>query len=254
MHGVTAYPTLRDLPEPPELVILAMPAAALDEVLDDALAAGARAFIGIFAGLGESGPDGMARERAAALRIRRAGRPAPGAQLHGPRGPYDGLRGRRLSRCARPATSASSRRAAPWVRRWSAAPWPTVAASRVTSPSAIRRTSASPTWWAASSAMGRRVPWRSTPRASSDGRALAAAMAAVVRGGTPVVLLSPGRSAASVRAARSHTGSLAPGPAVVDAVCRAAGVRCAWTRRASSSRSPWRWPPRRPLEGAASRW
>src|SRR5205823_3046864 len=44
------------------------------------------------------------------------------------------------------------------------------------------------------------------------------------RAGKPVLLLAPGRTEAGARAARSHTGSLATGPAVVDAVCRASGA------------------------------
>ncbi len=46
-----------------------------------------------------------------------------------------------------------------------------------------------------------------------------------------MVLLAPGRSAAGARAALSHTGSLAPDTAVVDAVCRAGGIRRAETPR-----------------------
>ncbi len=223
MHGVTAYATLRDLPEPPELVILAMPADALDEVLDDALAAGARAFIGIFAGLGESGPDGMARERAAALRIRRAGGLLLGpncmgladhttgfeavAYLDVPPGEIgfvsqSGAMGEEMVSRARAYGCGFSR----YVTLGNQAD--VGIADVVGSFVGDGRTRA-----VALYAEGFR-----------EGRALAAALAAVVRGGTPVVLLSPGRSAASVRAARSHTGSLVPGPAVVDAVCRATGA------------------------------
>ena len=45
-----------------------------------------------------------------------------------------------------------------------------------------------------------------------------------VRHGKPVVLLTVGRTAGAVRAARSHTGSLTSDLDVVDAACRAAGV------------------------------
>ena len=64
MHGRPAYRSLSELPEIPELVILAMPAAAFETTLDEALALGAKAFVALFAGLGETGPDGAARERA----------------------------------------------------------------------------------------------------------------------------------------------------------------------------------------------
>ena len=64
-----------------------------------------------------------------------------------------------------------------------------------------------------------------------DGRPFAAAAARVVAAGKPVVLLAPGRSAAGARAARSHTGSLAPDRWSLDAVCRAAGIVRAETPR-----------------------
>ena len=49
--------------------------------------------------------------------------------------------------------------------------------------------------------------------------------------GTPVVLVAPGRSAASSRVAQTHTGSLTSDSVAVDAVCRAAGVLRADTQR-----------------------
>jgi acyl-CoA synthetase (NDP forming) len=57
-----------------------------------------------------------------------------------------------------------------------------------------------------------------------DGRAFVAAAGEAVAAGKPVVLLTVGRSAASNRAARSHTGALTSDSAVIDAACRAAGV------------------------------
>ncbi len=57
-----------------------------------------------------------------------------------------------------------------------------------------------------------------------DGRAFVAAARALVAAGKPVVLLAPGRSAAAVRSAVSHTGSLTSATRVVDAACAAAGA------------------------------
>jgi acyl-CoA synthetase (NDP forming) len=57
-----------------------------------------------------------------------------------------------------------------------------------------------------------------------DGRAFARAAHAAGRAGKPVVLLAVGRSEASVRAARSHTGALVSDVLAVDAACRAAGI------------------------------
>ena len=71
--GERAYASVGDLPEAPELVVIAVPAAAFEQAVDDALAAGARALIGITAGLGESGGDAGDRERALVERVRAAG-------------------------------------------------------------------------------------------------------------------------------------------------------------------------------------
>src|SRR5262249_2410585 len=85
--GQPAYRSLAELPQPPELVILAVPAAAFGGATDGALAAGARAIVAIAAGLGETGEQGRARERAVVARVREAG-----AVLLGPNclGVYDG--------------------------------------------------------------------------------------------------------------------------------------------------------------------
>src|SRR6266536_1574717 len=77
--GRPAYASLLDLPGQPELVVVAVPAAAFEQTVDDALAAGASALVGITAGLGELGADALVRERALVDRVR-----AAGAMLLGP--------------------------------------------------------------------------------------------------------------------------------------------------------------------------
>jgi acetate---CoA ligase (ADP-forming) len=57
-----------------------------------------------------------------------------------------------------------------------------------------------------------------------DGRAFVDAAGALVAAGTPVVLLTAGRSTAGARAAASHTGALASDLRILEAACRAAGV------------------------------
>lgn len=57
-----------------------------------------------------------------------------------------------------------------------------------------------------------------------DGRRLAQVLAAAHAAGKPVLLLTVGRSAASGRAAASHTGALVSARATVEAVCRDAGA------------------------------
>ncbi|MFG3368883.1 acetate--CoA ligase family protein [Streptomyces sp. NPDC090032] len=57
-----------------------------------------------------------------------------------------------------------------------------------------------------------------------DGRRLARVLSAAHAAGKPVLLLTVGRSAASGRAAASHTGALVSARATVEAVCRDAGA------------------------------
>src|SRR5579875_192477 len=57
-----------------------------------------------------------------------------------------------------------------------------------------------------------------------DGRAFARAAACANEGGKPVVLLTVAAEAATARAVRSHTGALASDRAAIDAACEAAGI------------------------------
>jgi acyl-CoA synthetase (NDP forming) len=230
IQGATAYPSFRDLPEAPELAILAMPAAALDSVLDEALDAGTRAFIGVFAGLGEAGREGMARERAAVARVRRAGGLFLGpncmgltdhttgfqavAYLDVPPGDIgfvsqSGAMGEEIVSRARAYGCGFSR-------------YITLGNQADVGIAEVMRTFAGD---------GRTRAVALYAEGFQEGRDAARAVAAVVASGVPVVLLAPGRSAAGVRAARSHTGSLAPAPVVLDAVCRATGALRADTPR-----------------------
>src|SRR2546421_4812447 len=65
--GRRAYGSLDELPEPADLVVIAVPAGALQETVDSALQAGARAIIAITAG-----GDGT-RDAALATSVRQAG-------------------------------------------------------------------------------------------------------------------------------------------------------------------------------------
>lgn len=63
VRGVHAYPTVRDIPDEVDLAVVAVPAAAIDSVLDDCLAKGVKGLIVLTAGFGETGEDGIAAER-----------------------------------------------------------------------------------------------------------------------------------------------------------------------------------------------
>ena len=71
--GRQAHTSLAELPEPPELVVITVPAAGVEEAVDASLAAGAKGIVLISAGLGEMGEEGALRERAIVERVRAAG-------------------------------------------------------------------------------------------------------------------------------------------------------------------------------------
>jgi acyl-CoA synthetase (NDP forming)/RimJ/RimL family protein N-acetyltransferase len=79
VHGVRACASVRDLPEPPELVVVAVPAPAVLDVARDALAAGAKGLLVVTSGFAETGPEGAARQRELVELVR-----SHGARLIGP--------------------------------------------------------------------------------------------------------------------------------------------------------------------------
>ncbi len=77
--GEPAVRSLAELPEPPELVAIAVPAHGFEAAIDEALGLGSRAIIAITAGFGELGSEGRERELAIVSKVR-----AAGARLLGP--------------------------------------------------------------------------------------------------------------------------------------------------------------------------
>jgi acyl-CoA synthetase (NDP forming) len=73
IQGLPAFPSLRDVGEPIDLAVFAVPQSAIDASLDDAAAAGVRAAVVFTAGFAEVGADGAAAQRRLAARAREAG-------------------------------------------------------------------------------------------------------------------------------------------------------------------------------------
>lgn len=62
VHGVRAYPSVRDLPESPDLVVVAVPAPKVFAVAEESIRAGAKGLIVVTSGFAESGPEGAAQQ------------------------------------------------------------------------------------------------------------------------------------------------------------------------------------------------
>lgn len=63
VHGVRAYRSVVDIPDPVELALVAVPADQVEAVLDGALAKGVKTLLIVTAGFAEAGPQGLHAER-----------------------------------------------------------------------------------------------------------------------------------------------------------------------------------------------
>lgn len=79
VQSVRAYPSMADLPERVDLAVVAVPAAKVLEVAEEALRAGAKALLVVASGFAETGPEGAALQRALVTLVR-----SHGARLVGP--------------------------------------------------------------------------------------------------------------------------------------------------------------------------
>jgi acyl-CoA synthetase (NDP forming)/RimJ/RimL family protein N-acetyltransferase len=79
VQGVRAYASVREIPDPVDLAVVAVPAGGVEGVLDDCLAKGVKALVVVSAGFGERSEDGLDAER----RMVRAAR-AHGMRVVGP--------------------------------------------------------------------------------------------------------------------------------------------------------------------------
>jgi acyl-CoA synthetase (NDP forming) len=220
--GQTALTRLRDAGTPVDLVAICVPAAGFLDAVDDALESGARAIVGITAGLSEASPEGRAIELEALRRVR-----AAGAVLVGPNclGVIDTTSS--LFLASEPFTAgevavlSQSGNLVIDVDDLLAARG--LGISRFVSLGNQADVSLAELMHACVDHAGTRAV-AVYAEDVHDGRAFVAASRALARAGKPVVLLAPGRSAAASRGAASHTGSLTSPARVVDAACAAGRV------------------------------
>jgi acyl-CoA synthetase (NDP forming) len=219
--GRPAHRSLAELPDAPELVVLAVPPGAVERAVDEALAAGARAIVAITAGEAD-GDAGGARDTAIAARVR-----AAGAVLLGPNclGVFDAASELELVPNDIPhgtigLLSQSGNLA---LELGLLAAEAGLGFSRVVSLGNQADLEAAELVrdFAGHAATELIAVYVEDFR---DGRAFAAAAHAAREAGKPVVLLAVDRTEATARAVRSHTGALASDTAAIDAACRAAGI------------------------------
>ncbi|MGW0558012.1 acetate--CoA ligase family protein [Streptomyces sp. NPDC002926] len=224
--GRAAATSLAEIGEPVDLVVISVPGPGFEAAVDDALACGARAIVGITAGFAETGPAGLARQRAITERVR-----AAGAVLVGPN-------------CLGIADNTTQL----YLASDSFAPGDIALLSQSGNLALELQLRCAPHGLGFSRFVSlgnqadvtlvdlvedcaRHEPTRAIAVYAEDfgdGRAFARAAAAA---GKPVVLLTAGRGSASARSAQSHTGALTTSSDVVAAACRDAGVELVSTPR-----------------------
>lgn len=224
--GRAAATSLAEIGEPVDLVVISVPGPGFEAAVDDALACGARAIVGITAGFAETGPAGLTRQRAIADRVR-----AAGAVLVGPNclGIADNTTQLYLaSDTFAPGDIALLSQSGNLALELQLRCAPHgLGFSRFVS----LGNQADVTLVDLVEDCARHEPTRAIAVYAEDfgdGRAFARAAAAA---GKPVVLLTAGRGTASARSAQSHTGALTTSSDVVAAACRDAGVELVSTPR-----------------------
>ena len=220
--GQKTYRSLGDLPEPVELVVIAIGASGFEQAVDDSLRAGAKAIVAITAGLGEMGGEGIAMERAVVERVRAAGAILVGPNCLGVIDTQTELDLAYANVSAGPIglISQSGNIA---LELASVAGEAGLGVSRFVS-------------------VGNQADLDVTELIHEfvkhdptlviavyvedfrDGRALAEAALHAHAEGKPVLMLTAGSSRAGARAARSHTGALVSASVAIDAACRASGM------------------------------
>lgn len=214
VQGTLAYPSLRDLPSVPELVVLSVPPQRAEPVVREALGLGVRAFLGITAGI--EGEDGLGRMIAEA-----------GARIVGPNslGLFDAEHELRLA----------------WGRF-------TPGSLAVVSQSGQLGSEIALLGARAGLGISRFVSvgnqldvtaaellddlvddaWTTTIalylESFADGERLVRTLQDLRRAGKTTIVLTTGASEGSKRLARSHTGSMTSAVDAVDAACRAGGA------------------------------
>ncbi|MCJ1676313.1 acetate--CoA ligase family protein [Streptomyces sp. APSN-46.1] len=224
--GRRAAPSLASIGEPVELVVISVPGDGFEAAVEDALACGAKAIVGITAGFAEAGPAGAARQRAVVARVREAG-----AVLVGPNclGIADNTTELYL---------ASDRFAPGGVALLSQSGNLALELQLRGAPHGVGFSRFVSLGNQADVTLVDLVEDCARHEATTaiavyaedfgDGRAFARAAAAA---GKPVVLLTAGRGSASARSAQSHTGALTTSADVVAAACRDAGAELVCTPR-----------------------
>jgi acyl-CoA synthetase (NDP forming) len=220
--GLPTVPSVTAVGSPVDLAVIAVPAAGFEAAVDDALAAGAKAIVGISAGLGEAGGEGLELEKRVTAKVH-----AAGARMLGPNclGVLDHTTGLTLASNEFPVGNIGviSQSGNLALELCTLLVDHGLGVSRFASLGNQADLEAADLIeaYAAHDGTAAIAVYCEDFR---DGRRFARAAAKAATAGKPVVLLTVGATDASVRNAKSHTGAMVSSGIVVEAACRAAGI------------------------------
>ena len=225
--GRSTSPSLTAVGSKIDLAIIAVPAAAFDGAIQDAIDARVSAIVAITAGLGEAGPQAAAQQRALVRRVRAAGISMVGPNCMGLLDTTSGLDATVndftpgsvaiISQSGNLAVDIGGHLAdlgmgvSRFVSLGNSAD--VDAADLIDSCVQHKGTDAIAVYC----------------EGFGDGRKFARSVARAHAAGKPVVLLSVGRGAASTRGAASHTGSMVTSNVVLAAMCESTGAELVTT-------------------------
>ena len=221
--GIRAYPSIASLPEPIDLALLAMPAPAVPDLVEECAVAGVATAVIVSGGFRETGVDGLALEYQILDIARRTGLRIVGPNSLGVMSPVSGLNATSAATSARTGSiafisqsGALSNAVLDWSRKM------TVGFSHFVSVESMLDIG----WGDLIDYMGDDPRTRSIViymESIGDARGFLSA-AREVAFSKPIIVLKAGRSTAAARAAVSHTGALTGSDAVLDAAFRRGGV------------------------------
>jgi acetyltransferase len=221
--GVRAYPNLAALPETPELVVIATPAATIPATVEECAAAGVKAVVIISAGFKEIGPDGAELERQILETARANGMRIVGPNCLGVMRPPTGLNATFAAGISAPGTVgfvSQSGALLTAVLDWSVRE--KVGFSAVVSLGSMLDVG----WGDVITYLGNDPATQSIVvymETIGDARAFLSAAREVALT-KPIIVIKPGRTAQAAKAAASHTGSLTGSDEVLAAAFRRVGV------------------------------
>lgn len=221
--GLHCYAAVREIPDPPDLAVIATPAASVSGIIGECIDAGVRAAVIISAGFKEQGPQGQALEADIADQLRRGRLRLIGPNCLGVMNPLIGLNATFAQTIARPGNVAflsQSGALLTAILDWSLR-------EEVGFSAFVSTGSMLDVGW------GDLIDYfGSDPNTQSiliymesvgDARSFLSAAREVAMS-KPIIVIKAGRSEAAAKAATSHTGAMTGSDEVFDAALRRCGV------------------------------